>query len=37
MRSIYFWPKKAEGKRPRHRWEDNIKISLREIRWEDVY
>jgi hypothetical protein len=29
---------KPEGKRPlgrpRHRWVDNIKIGLREIRWE---
>ena len=28
---------KAEGKRPlgrpRHRWEDNIKIVLQEVRW----
>jgi hypothetical protein len=31
---------KPEGKRPlgrsRHRWEDNIKIALREIVWESV-
>jgi hypothetical protein len=31
---------KPEGKRPlgrrRHRWEDNIRMRLREIRWEDV-
>jgi len=31
---------KAEGKRPigrrRHKWEDNIRIDLREIGWEDV-
>jgi hypothetical protein len=31
---------KAEGKRqlgrPRHRWEDNIKMDLREIWWEGV-
>jgi hypothetical protein len=31
---------KPEGKsplgRPRHRWEDNIKMDLREIGWEDV-
>jgi hypothetical protein len=29
-----------EGKRPlgrsRHRWEDNIKMDLREIRWVDL-
>jgi hypothetical protein len=32
--------RKLEGKkpcgRPRHRWEDNIKMNLREIEWEDV-
>jgi hypothetical protein len=31
---------KSEGKRPlgrlRRRWEDNIKIDLRKIGWEDV-
>jgi hypothetical protein len=31
---------KPEGKRqlgrPRHRWEDNIKIDLREIGWRDM-
>jgi hypothetical protein len=31
---------KFEGKRPlripRRRWEDNIRMDLREIRWEDV-
>jgi hypothetical protein len=31
---------KSEGKRPlgrpRHRWEDNIKMDLREILWGDV-
>jgi len=31
---------KSEGKRPlgrrRHRWEDNIKMDLREIGWEAV-
>jgi hypothetical protein len=31
---------KPEGKRPlgrpRHRWEDNIRIDLREIKWEVV-
>jgi hypothetical protein len=21
---------------PRHRWEDNIKMNIREIRWKDV-
>jgi len=32
--------RKPEGKRPlgrpRRRWEDNIKMDLREIGWEDV-
>jgi hypothetical protein len=31
---------KPEGKRPlgkqRHRWEDGIRMDLREIGWEDV-
>jgi hypothetical protein len=31
---------KPEGKRPHgrssHRWEDNIRMDLREIRWEGV-
>jgi hypothetical protein len=31
---------KPEGKRPlgrsRHRWEDNIKMDLREIGWRDM-
>jgi hypothetical protein len=27
---------KPEGKRPRRRWEDNIRIDLREIEWECV-
>jgi hypothetical protein len=31
---------KPEGKRPfrrsGHRWEDNIRMDFREIRWEDV-
>jgi hypothetical protein len=31
---------KPKGKRPlrrnRHRWEDNIRLDLREIVWEDV-
>jgi hypothetical protein len=34
------WVGKHEGKRhlsrPRHRWEDGIKMDLREISWEDV-
>jgi hypothetical protein len=32
---------KPEGKRPvgkpRHRWENNIKMELREIRWGGIY
>jgi hypothetical protein len=32
---------KPEGKRPqgrpRHRWVGNIKIDLREIRWDGIY
>jgi hypothetical protein len=32
--------RKSKGKRPvgrlEHRWEDNIKIDLKEIRWDDV-
>jgi hypothetical protein len=32
---------KPEGKRPlgspRHRWDDNIKMDVWEIRWEGVY
>jgi hypothetical protein len=31
---------KPEGRRPlgrpRHRWEDNIKMDLQEVGWEDV-
>jgi hypothetical protein len=31
---------KSEGnsplERPRHRWKDNIRMDLREMRWEDV-
>jgi hypothetical protein len=31
---------KLEGKRPlgktRHRWVDNIKVDLREIKWDDM-
>jgi hypothetical protein len=31
---------KPEGRRPlgepRYRWEDNIKIDFREIRWDDM-
>jgi len=31
---------KPEGKRspgrPRHRWEDNIKVNLKEIWWEGI-
>jgi hypothetical protein len=32
--------RKLEGKRtlriPRHRWEDNIRMDLREVEWEGV-
>jgi hypothetical protein len=27
---------KSEGQRPRRRWVDNIKMDLREIRWDGV-
>jgi hypothetical protein len=34
------WVERPEGKRslgrPRHRWEDNIRMILREIQWEGV-
>jgi len=41
MRNVYnILVGKPEGKRPRgrlrYRWEDNIKMDLREIGWEDV-
>jgi hypothetical protein len=41
MRNAYYnFVEKYGGKRPlrklRRRWEDNIKMDLREIRWEDV-
>jgi hypothetical protein len=26
-----------KSSRPRHKWEDNIKMFLREIGWEGVY
>jgi hypothetical protein len=28
---------KCEGKRPRQRWEDNIKMDLKEIWYESVH
>jgi hypothetical protein len=35
-----FWLEKPEGKRPlirpRHRWEDNLGLDLREIGWDIV-
>jgi hypothetical protein len=41
MRNMYkILVGKPEGKRPperpRHRWEDHIRMDLREIGWEDV-
>jgi hypothetical protein len=41
VRNIYsFLLGKPEGKRPlrrpRHRWEDNIRMDVREIGWEGV-
>jgi hypothetical protein len=41
MRKAYkILDRKSEGKRPcerpRHRWEDNIKMDLREIGWKGV-
>jgi hypothetical protein len=36
----YTYVRKSEGKRPqgrpRHRWEDNIKMDLREIGWDGM-
>jgi hypothetical protein len=35
-----FWSEKPEGKRtlikPRRRWEDNIRMDVGEIVWEDM-
>jgi hypothetical protein len=34
-----FWLENLKGRaigRPRHRWEDNIRMDLREIGWEVV-
>jgi hypothetical protein len=33
-----FWSENLKGPlgRPRHRWEDNIGMDLREIEWESV-
>jgi hypothetical protein len=41
MRNAYkIMVRKCEGKRPlgrhRHRWEDNIRVGVREIEWEGV-
>jgi hypothetical protein len=41
MRNAYkIMVRKAEGtrpfRRPRHKWEDTIRIELREIRWEVI-
>jgi hypothetical protein len=38
-KSYKVWLEKLKGKplaRPRSRWEDNIRMNLREIRWEGV-
>jgi len=42
MRNVHkILVRKCEGmrpiRRPRRRWENNIRIDLREIEWEDVY
>jgi len=31
-----FWSENLKETRPRRRWEDNIRMDLREIGWEDV-
>jgi hypothetical protein len=41
MRKVYkIWFGKSEGKRPlgrhKHRWEDNIRMNLRNIGWKGV-
>lgn len=40
MRNAYNVVRKSEMKRPlrrlRYRWEDNIKMNLKEERWEDM-
>jgi hypothetical protein len=40
VRNSYIFVGRPERKRPlgrpRHRWEDNIRMGLRETRWEDV-
>jgi hypothetical protein len=40
MRNAYILVGRREGKRPfgrpMRRWEDNIRMDLREIDWEDV-
>jgi hypothetical protein len=37
MRSAYqILVRKPEGKRPMHRWEDNITMDLRETGWTGV-
>jgi hypothetical protein len=36
MRNLYEILWKRPFVRPRHRWEDNIRMDLREMGWEDV-
>jgi hypothetical protein len=36
MRNAYILVGKPPLGRPRHRWEDNIRMNLREIEWEGV-
>jgi hypothetical protein len=40
MRNTIFWLENLKGKRPlgrpRRRWEDNIRMDLREIGWKGV-
>jgi hypothetical protein len=41
MSSVYILVAKPEGKRPlgrpRHEWEDNIRLDLRKIAWDLLY
>jgi hypothetical protein len=36
MHIRYWWESQTKKGRPRRRWVDNIKIDLREIRWDGV-